>query len=130
MDFSYLSDRRKNLEKFNEAFAQELFANHKGSETIDLLVDKVENICLNRGDFNGAIRMLKSFKNGTKRLPTYKYGFDCNAKGEWKYQDGNEKFSMGENDKPAHFRWNFGNRYTLTDKEINTIEGFLKTAGL
>lgn len=74
------------------------------------LIDKVEHIIL-RGDFDGAIAMLKSFRKGTKRLRS-------NVRGNEDYyiwvERGGTEYNRHEKNLPrAHFRWNYGERYTL-----------------
>ena len=92
------------------------------SEASQALLDKAHTMMFYKGNFKAVVRMLYSFRYGTKRrLHSYQLGKDHN----WIDKDGNEIRSMGANDQRAHFRWNMGTRYSLTDKELEGIELFL-----
>lgn len=96
------------------------------TETQYSLIKKVENM-LNKGNgLSDVLIMLNSFSRGTKRLKT---NITCDSRHEKQYQwtekDGNEKLSHKGNLPKAHFRWNYGERYTLTDEELNKIQGFI-----
>jgi hypothetical protein len=41
-------------------------------------------------------------------------------------KNGIEKLRHDVNLPKAHFRWDFGNRYTLTDSDLKTIQEFVK----
>ncbi len=92
------------------------------SEASQALLDKARTMMFHRGNFKAVVRMLYSFRYGTKRrLHSYQLGKDHN----YIDKDGNEIRSMGKNDQRAHFRWNLGTRYLLSDKELQGIESFL-----
>jgi hypothetical protein len=99
------------------------------SETLIALADKVHHIIIHKGDLQGAIRMLSSFKNGTKRLPTDKYNTYDGQRNIWK-QSAHGEYLWKPQLPRAHFRWNKGERYTLTVDELIKVEKFLKKHGL
>lgn len=89
------------------------------------LIDKVRSIILFKGDFAGAIRMLDSFRRGAK-------GLRSNVRGTegyyyWEEKNGIEKCRHAKNLERAHFRWNYGERYTLSWDQIQKIDYFLYT---
>jgi len=89
------------------------------------LLDKIDSMISNRRNFQSVICMLYSFRFGTKRkLHSYRHGY-AEKKWEWTYKDGNEKQSNETNDTRAHFRWDYGTRYTLSDRELQAIEAVL-----
>ncbi len=95
------------------------------------LIDKVENMLDKGAGLKDVIIMLNSFSRpkglngvrGTKRLRTNIRGDEDYH--EWTEKDGNEKLSHKGNLPNAHFRWNYGERYTLTDEELNKIQEFI-----
>lgn len=94
------------------------------TETQYALIDKVEHILFYRSGLKDVIIMLNSFSRGTKRLRS---NHDKNDRGyEWTYKDGNEKRSHSGNLTKAHFRWNFGERYTLTETDLKLVSEFIK----
>ncbi len=93
------------------------------TETQYALISKVESMLDKGAGLKDVLIMLNSFSRGTKRLRTNIRG-DENYH-EWIDKDGNEKLSHKGNIPNAHFRWNFGERYTLTDEELNKIQGFI-----
>lgn len=101
------------------------FSDLKGlQENEEALLSKLCHIIFNRGGFKPALEMLKSFKNGVKRLRS---NFDAEDRGrEYTDKDGNYKFSHKQNLPKAHFRWNEGNRYILTAEQIDKIESLIK----
>ena len=91
------------------------------------LLEKVENM-LNKGaGMKDVIIMLNSFSRGTKRLRTSNSNtFIHERQYNWVNKNGNYKLSHKENLPNAHFKWNLGERYTLTDEELNKIDVFIK----
>lgn len=85
------------------------------------LIDKIYHMLLiKHSDFESVIRMLHSFRNGTKAGMRVHYPED-NYK--WTYKDGNPKLSTYNLPK-AHFRWNW-TRYVLSDESVNKITDFV-----
>jgi hypothetical protein len=95
------------------------------NETQTALISKVEHIIFNLNDFNGAVNMLTSFKNGVKNLKSHKYTHESLF--DWKDKDGNEKMAHSKNLQKAHFFWNYQQRYILTDLDIENINRLLNT---
>lgn len=90
------------------------------------LLKKVENMLDKGNGLTDVLIMFNSFSRGTKRLKTCGASDYVHEKQyEWTEKDGNEKLSHRGNLPRAHFRWNFGERYTLTDEELNKIQGFI-----
>jgi len=77
------------------------------------------------GDLATVLRMLYSFRFGVKRIKSNPYGKNTDSMYEWTDKDGNEKLSHKRNLPKAHFRWNYGKRYTLSVLELERIETFL-----
>lgn len=96
------------------------------NETQIALINKVEHMLFYRGGLKDVLSMLQSFSRGTKRLRS-NYNADSRHENHYEYtdKDGNEKLSHKGNLKKAHFRWNDGGRYTLTDSDINNIHGLI-----
>jgi len=91
------------------------------------LIDKVKHILFYRGGMYDVVNMLHSFSRGTKRLRTNnnnerahedQYIFTC--------KDGNPKLSHYGNLPNAHFRWNSGERYTLSSEDLKRIELYIR----
>lgn len=102
-----------------------LHINHL-SESGEALLSKLAHMAI-RYDFASMIRMLYSFRNGTKRLSnpadyTIFQTYEC---GE--HKDGQEYIKHTQNCKRAHFRWNRGGRYILSDKEVEGITKLIDT---
>ena len=97
------------------------FDNMGLSESGLALIQKID-YKIEQTDFKSILRMLYSFKYGTKRLRSY-YGTEKEY--TWINKDGVDVCSMGTNDKQAHFRWNGGKRYLLSDKEIDLIQSLI-----
>lgn len=89
-----------------------------------MTLDKVRHMIFNRGDFLAVIQMLASFKCGPKRLKSNYKGTDDYY--EWTDKGGNSKLSHKGNLPKAHFRWNYGGRYLLTEDDVNKIYEFVK----
>lgn len=98
------------------------------------LWDKVNHIVINLNDFGGAVRMLNSIvKKGVKRLKnTDKTALTTSKqeRAEWIESAHGEYLSMGANDPKAHFRWDYGKRYTLSAETIEKVDVFLKEHSL
>lgn len=91
------------------------------------LINKVDNMLAKNGLLD-VIVMLNSFnKKGLKRISSNPFG-ERKHEEQYKYtdKDGNEKLSHAGNLPNAHFRWNFGERYILTEEDLNKIERFIK----
>lgn len=93
------------------------------SETQYALIDKVENMLDKGNGLKDVLIMLNSFSRGTKRLRSNIGGTE--EYHQWTAKDGNEKLSHSGNLPRGHFRWNHGERYTLTYEELNKIQGFI-----
>lgn len=110
------------------AAMSDLNGNFEDSEKA--LVEKVKWIVEIHGDVDSVFRMLKSFEKGTKRLPTDKYGLGSDRAEErstWKQTAHGEVLSGGKNLPRGHFRWDFGERYVLTEKSLKKVSNFLET---
>jgi hypothetical protein len=115
-----------NLKQIKLDFIEEFKKFCGDTPTMVALADKLNTIIIYHGDFEGAVRMLNSFKRGTKRLPTDKYTFgDSRKRGFWK-ESAHGKYWFVPQLPRAHFRWNTGERYTLTVDELIKVEKFLK----
>lgn len=91
------------------------------SEEDQALVDKVDHMLFVLDtDFESVIRMMYSFRKGTK-AGIRVYGYEDNY--EWTNKDGNEKLST-HNLPKAHFRWNW-KRYTLSEESVKRIIEFV-----
>lgn len=127
-----LSNISKEQIVFRKRFESNLFEIMK-HPTINLslvqiaLVDKVTNMMDKGAGFLDVITMLNSFSRGTKRLKT---NITCDSRHDEQYQytdkDGNEKLSHKGNIPNAHFRWNFGERYTLSIEDLEKIKVFVQ----
>jgi len=93
------------------------------TETQYSLIKKVENMLDKGNGLADVLIMLNSFSRGTKRLRSNIRGDEDYH--DWTDKDGNEKLSHKGNLPKAHFRWNYGERYTLTDEELNKIQRFI-----
>jgi hypothetical protein len=94
------------------------------TETQFALINKVEHILFYRGGLKDVIDMLDSFKKGVKNLKTAQNNHDHEKQYSYKEANGITKLSHNKNLKKAHFRWNDGKRYTLSNKDIRTINTF------
>ncbi len=111
------------LKKYKTANKYELL---KVSETQYSLIDKVDSMLDKGAGLKDVLIMLNSFSRGTKRIKSNPYGGrNHESYYDWTEKDGNEKLSHKGNIPKAHFRWNYGERYTLTDEELNKIQQFI-----
>lgn len=116
------------LKKYKTANKNELL---KVSYTQYSLIDKIDSMLDKGNSLGDVLIMLNSFLRpkglngvrGTKRLRSNVRGTDDYH--EWTEKDGNEKLSHKGNLPKAHFRWNYGERYILTDEELNKIQKFI-----
>lgn len=90
------------------------------------LINKVSNMLDKGNGLKDVVIMLDSFKRGTKRLKTNPYNSDEGSLYEWTIKNGNEKYSHKGNIPNAHFRWNYGERYTLNEEDLRKISLFIK----
>jgi len=90
------------------------------------LLDKVENMLYKANGLTDVLYMLNSFSRGTKRLKTNPYNSDEGLLYEWTNKNGNEKYSHKGNLPRAHFRWNYGERYTLSEEDLRKLALFIK----
>lgn len=90
------------------------------------LIEKISCMLYKGGGLRDVIIMLNSFSNGPKRLRSNPYGErEHDGYYDWTSKNGNEKFSHKGNVPNAHFRWNHGKRYTLTELDLKIIKGFI-----
>jgi len=96
------------------------------TEAGQALITKVHHM-IYEADLATMLRMLYSFRFGVKRLKSFPGGVGTYPDQLYEYtdKDGNEKYSHKGNLPKAHFRWNNGGRYILSDLELQRIETFL-----
>lgn len=99
---------------------------HESTEEEEALVGKVEHMLWRYGLYE-VLRMLCSFKNGPKRITSFKWigGQEL----EWVQSAHGEYQSYGKNLPKAHFRWNYGERYVLSEDCLYRLELFLDNHG-
>jgi len=90
------------------------------------LIGKVHNMLDKGNGLKDVIIMINSFSRGTKRLKTNPYNTNEGDLYEWTNKDGNEKYSHKGNIPNAHFRWDYGQRYTLSEEDLRKISLFIK----
>lgn len=117
----YLALRQ--IQRVKKDFCNELKCYLDLSQEEDRQLLSKANWMINYRDFDSLIRMLCSFKNGPKRLPTNKYAGD--VKGSWVDSAHGSYWSSGPNDERGHFRWDCGKRFTLSNKTILNLEHFI-----
>lgn len=131
------------LNKIREDFLNDFYKALRGSKRVslpDIYEVKPEDLKLSAeetallykvhsmvygGDLATVLRMLYSFRFGAKRIKSNPYGSYTDSMYEYTDKDGNEKLSHKGNLPRAHFRWNFGKRYTLNADTLQKIETFL-----
>lgn len=120
----YVVPGKLNLIKYSELESwsvREFNNKNKLKEEDQALIDKVHYMLfVINSDFESVIRMLHSFRNGTKagirvHNPEDNY--------EWTNKDGNQKMSTYNLPK-AHFRWNW-RRYVLSNDSVDRITNFV-----
>lgn len=92
------------------------------------LICKVEHMLLYKGaGLKDVVIMLDSFKNGVKTLKTNQNSSDYRRYTEWvTTKDGLHKCRHAGNLPKAHFKWNHGTRYTLSDEDVWTLQYRMK----
>jgi len=80
---------------------------------------------MGENDMATVLRMLYSFRFGVKRIRMHFDSWDHEKQYDYTDKNGNEKLSHKGNLPKAHFRWNNGGRYILSDLELQRIETFL-----
>lgn len=93
------------------------------------LIEKVYHM-VNRFDFYNTVNFLNALPRGVKRLKSNPDENDHEKQYEWTDKDGNEKLSHKGNLPKAHFRWNHGERYILSEESIQKVIRFLKQTEL
>ena len=105
---------------------EELINNNSFSEAAKALIDKCVHM-IDRFGFLEVIKFLYALRNGTKRIRMHKDVYQDPIQATfWKeHPDGQEYEAHEKNLSRAHFRWNYGKRYTLSDVEVQKINSFI-----
>ena len=116
---------------FRRRFEGNLYENMKHptinlNETQQALVGKVEHMLFYKSGLLDVIMMLNSFSKGVKAVGGNKDSYTHDKQYQWTDKDGNEKLSHAGNLPKAHFRWDFGKRYVLDTKDLQSIAELVK----
>lgn len=96
------------------------------NSTQKALVIKVYHMTDKGAGLKDIIKMLNSFSKGTKRIKSNRWDNHHEMQYEFTEKDGNEKYSHKGNIPNAHFRWDYGQRYTLSEEDLRKISLFIK----